>query len=185
PTFSRYGAYPMAALDDLAYRARELFEYWAHAACYLPVDLYPLLRWRMDNQVEGWARLGRKQKAFNETVYREVIERGPMTAAEISNGGRSTGSWWGWSEGKQAIEFLFRQGRIAVAGRRNFERLYDIPERVLPRSVLRAKRLSPDDAKKALIVRAARAMGVGTARDIAHYFQIDAWSDRLSVGGRH
>jgi uncharacterized protein YcaQ len=184
PTFSRYGAYPMAALDDLAYRARELFEYWAHAACYLPVDVYPLLRWRMDNQVAGWARLGRKQKAFNEAVYREVVERGPMTAAELSNGGKSTGSWWGWSEGKQAIEFLFRQGRLAVAGRRNFERLYDLPERVLPRSVLRGKRISPDDAKKALIVRAARAMGVGTARDIAQYFHIDAWWDRLSVGGR-
>ena len=77
PTFSRYGPYPMTALDDLAYRARELFEYWAHAACFLPMDLYPLLRWRMQNQVDGWTRLGRKQKAFNEAVYREVVDRGP------------------------------------------------------------------------------------------------------------
>jgi uncharacterized protein YcaQ len=174
----------MTALDELAYRARELFEYWAHAACYLPIDLYPLLRWRMENQAEGWARLGRKQKAFNEAVYREVRERGPIAASEISNGGRSTGSWWGWSEGKQAIEFLFRQGRVAVAGRRNFERLYDIPDRVLPASVLRAKSIAPTEAKKALIVRSARAMGIGTARDIAQYFQIDAWWDRLAVGGR-
>jgi uncharacterized protein YcaQ len=184
PTFSRYGAYPMTALDDLAYRARELFEYWAHAACYLPMDLYPLLRWRMDNQVEGWARLGRKQTAFNEAVYREVAERGPITAGEITNGGKSTGSWWGWSEGKQAIEFLFRQGRVAVAGRRNFERLYDVPDRVFPAAVLRAKPIAPADAKKALILRAARAMGVGTARDIAQYFQIDSWWDRLALGGR-
>src|SRR5690242_19306257 len=55
PTFSRYGAYPMSALDDLAYRTRELFEYWAHAACYLPIELYPLLRWRMQNQVLAWS----------------------------------------------------------------------------------------------------------------------------------
>ena len=184
PTFSRYGAYPMTALDDLAYRARELFEYWAHAACYLPMDLYPLLRWRMENQMDVWATLGRKQKAFNEAVYREVADRGPMTAADISNGGKSTGSWWGWSDGKHAIELLFRQGRVAVAGRRNFERLYDIPERVIPASLLRAKSVAPADAKKAIIERAARAMGVGTARDIAQYFHIDAWWDRLSVGGR-
>jgi uncharacterized protein YcaQ len=99
-------------------------------------------------------------------------------------GGRSTGPWWGWSEGKRALELLFAQGRVAVAGRRNFERLYDIPERVFPASVLQAGVPSPADAKKALIVRAARAMGVGTARDIAQYFHIDAWWDRRSVNGR-
>jgi uncharacterized protein YcaQ len=183
PTFSRYGAYSMTALDDLAYRARELFEYWAHAACYLPIDLYPLLRWRMENQVDGWARLGRTQKAFNEAVYRDVLARGPITASDITDGGKSSGSWGGWSKGRQAIEFLFRQGRVAVAGRRNFERLYDIPERVFPASIRRAKRIAPAEAKKALILRAARAMGVGTARDIAQYFHIDAWWDRVGVGG--
>jgi len=182
PTFSRYGAYSMTALDELAYRARELFEYWAHAACYLPMDLYPLLRWRMENQVAGWARLGRKQKAFNEAVYRDILARGPITASEVIDGGRSSGSWGGWSKGRQAIEFLFRQGRVAVAGRRNFERLYDIPERVFPAAIRRA-RIAPAEAKKALILRAARAMGVGTARDIAQYFHIDAWWDRVAAGG--
>lgn len=184
PTFSRYGAYPMSALDDLAHGKRELFEYWGHAACFLPIDMYPLMRWRMRGQVDAWAGLDAKRKDFIESVYREVVERGPMSAGEISMGGKSTGPWWGWSDGKQAIEFLFRQGRVAVAGRRNFERLYDLPERVLPAAVLASPTIGERDAKKELLVRAARAMGVGSAKDIAQYFHVDAWWDRLSVNGR-
>jgi uncharacterized protein YcaQ len=107
-----------------------------------------------------------------------------MSAGEVSNGGKSTGPWWGWSDGKLALEILFNQGRVAVAGRRNFERLYDLPERVLPKAVLEAPAIDPQDAKKELLVRAARAMGVGTAKDIAQYFHIDAWWDRSSVNGR-
>jgi uncharacterized protein YcaQ len=184
PTFSRYGPYPMAALDDLAHGRRELFEYWGHAACFLPIDLYPLMRWRMAGQCEAWAGASRKEKAYIETVYREVADRGPLAAGELSMGGKSTGPWWGWSDGKRAIELLFRQGRVAVAGRRNFARLYDIPERVFPESVMQGGTVAAPDAKKALIVRAARAMGIGTARDLAQYFHIDAWWDRLSVNGR-
>lgn len=184
PTFSRYGPYPSAALDDLAHGARELFEYWGHAACFLPIELYPLMQWRMETQLSAWSRLPRKKAQFIESVYREVAERGPLSAGELSNGGRSTGPWWGWSEGKEALELLFRQGRVAIAGRRQFERLYDVPERVFPPALLAAPPVAAADAKKALLLRAARAMGIGTARDIAQYFHIDAWWDRQSVAGR-
>ena len=184
PTFSRFGPYPMSALDDLAHRKRELFEYWGHAACLLPVELYPFLRWRMENQIEGWAALERKRKDFVEAVYREVAEKGPMSAGQLSNGGKSTGPWWGWSNGKLALEILFNQGRVAVAGRRHFERMYDLSERVLPKAVLEAPAVGARDGKKELLVRAARAMGVGTAKDIAQYFHVDAWWDRSSVNGR-
>ena len=184
PTFSRHGPYPMSALDDLAHGRRELFEYWGHAACFLPVELHPFMRWRMENQLAGWAALEQKRKDFIEAVYREVAEKGPMSAGEISFGGKSTGPWWGWSDGKLALEMLFNQGRVAVAGRRHFERVYDLPERVLPRAVLDARTVDAHDAKKELLVRAARAMGVGTAKDIAQYFHIDAWWDRSSVNGR-
>ena len=183
PTFSRYGAYPMSALDDLAHGAREMFEYWGHAACFLPIDLYPLMRWRMANQVEAWAGIGRKQLRFMEEVHAEVAERGALGAGELSKGGKSKGPWWGWSDGKEALELLFYQGRLAIAGRRHFERLYDLPERVLPRAVLEAAPVTPSDAKKALLVRAARAMGVGTAKDIAQYFHIDTWWDRRWAKG--
>lgn len=184
PTFSRYGPYPTAALDDLVHGRRELFEYWGHAACFLPVDLYPLLRWRMDGQSERWSGLATKRKGFIEDVYRQVAERGPLAAGELANAGKSRGPWWGWSDGKMAIEFLFRQGRLAIAGRRHFERLYDVPERVLPKEVLEAPPLEPREAKKALLARAARAMGVGTASGIAAYFHVDAWWDRQSPTGR-
>ena len=184
PTFSRYGPYPMSALDDLAHGRRELFEYWGHAACFLPMDLHPLLRWRMENQCEAWAGIRGKRKQFIDRVYAEVTERGPLSAGQLTDGGKSKGPWWGWSDGKEALELLFRMGRVAIAGRRNFERLYDIPERVFPDTVLGAAPLPAVDAKKALLVRAARAMGVGTAKDIAQYFHIDAWWDRLTANGR-
>jgi hypothetical protein len=184
PTFSRYGPYPTTALDDLVHAKRELFEYWGHAACFLPVDMYPTIRWRMDGQLEGWGGLDKQRRAFIEAVYAKVADEGPLSAGELDMGAKGTGNWWGWSDAKRAIEFLFRQGRVAIAGRRNFERLYDIPERVFRKDVLRAKPLPATDAKKELLVRAATAMGVGTARDIAMYFHIDQWWDRASVDGR-
>lgn len=184
PTFSRYGAYPTEALDHLAHGRRELFEYWGHAACFLPVEIYPLFRWRMEGQVERWAALSKRRKDCIEAVHREVMERGPLAAGELSIGGKRKGPWWGWSDGKLAMELLHGQGRVAIAGRRNFERLYDVPERVLPRSVLDAPPIPADAAKKELIVRAVRAMGVGTAKDVASYFHIDAWWDRASPNGR-
>lgn len=184
PTFSRYGPYPTSALDDLAHTRRELFEYWGHAACFLPMDVYPLMRWRMANQREGWASLSRKQRNFIEAVHQEVTERGALAAGELSRGGKSTGPWWGWSNGKEALELLFREGRVAIAGRRNFERLYDIPERVIPPELLQTPHPPAEVAKKTLLVRAAQAMGIGTAKDIAQYFHIDAWWDRLSADGR-
>ena len=183
PTFSRYGPYPMNALDELVHTKRELFEYWGHAACFLPIEMYPTMRWRMDGQLEGWGGLGKQQLKFIEAVYDEVAERGPLSAGSISIGGKGSGNWWGWSDGKRAIEFLFRQGRVAIAGRRNFERLYDIPERVFTREVLKAKPLPERQGKKELLVRAARAMGVGTARDVAMYFHVDMWWDRARADG--
>ncbi|HKY75226.1 MAG TPA: crosslink repair DNA glycosylase YcaQ family protein [Acidimicrobiia bacterium] len=184
PVFSRYGPYPTAVLDDLVHGRRELFEYWGHAACFLPIELYPYLRWRMDTQVTHWGGGEPQQQAFLEAVFAEVAERGPLPAGKIAIGGKSTGAWWGWSDAKRAVEVLFRQGRVAIAGRRNFERWYDIPERVFPPQVLHAKPVPETEAKKALLVRAARAMGVGTARDVAMYFHIDSWWDRSKVDGR-
>ena len=184
PTFSRYGAYPTKALDDLAHGRRELFEYWGHAACFLPIDLYPLMRWRMELRTEAFGWFKKPRRDFMEAVYQEVASRGPLAASEISMAGKSKGPWWGWSDGKLAVELLFRSGRLAIAGRRNFERLYDVPERVLPAQVIAAPAVEAREARKQLLVRAARAMGVGTAKDIAQYFHIDAWWDRASVNGR-
>lgn len=186
PAFSRLGPYPMKSIDSLAYDKRHFFEYWGHAACYMPMSLYPYFRWRMDAQsnADYWAKAPARAKRYVEEVYADVAERGPLTASEVKGAGKAKGNWWGWSDGKRAIETLFRLGRVAIAGRRRFERLYDVRERVIPRSALDAPVPSPDDAKKHLLVAAATARGVGTARGISDYFYIDNWWDRQQVNGK-
>ncbi len=187
PAYSRLGPYPRQTIDDLAYKRRELFEYWGHAACLMPTSLYPLFRWRMENQQNSrwWGEAKPAVKKYVESVYEHVAANGPVSAGELPNAGKSTGNWWGWSDGKRAIEVLFRLGRVLVSGRKNFARLYDLPERVIPKEFLRTDAPQADDAKKQLLVLAAKALGIGAASDIAGYFHIETWWDRTHVKGRY
>jgi uncharacterized protein len=183
PLFARLGPYPRPLLTTMVERDRELFEYWAHMASFVPVDLHPLLRWRMARAREAawsWvAQLEREHPGFVEDVFSEVAERGPITAAQLIDGGARGGKWWGWAPGKTALEFLFFAGRITSAGRSSsFERRYDLPERVLPAPVLAAPTPTPEDAHRALLLRAARSMGVGTARSLADYFRLSVPKSR-------
>jgi len=186
PLFSRLGAYDATHLDTAAYAGpqRTLFEYWGHEASLLPVALHPLLRWRMARAEQGLglyrtlAQLGRRRRAYVQAVLAEVAERGPLTASELSSGGRGRGSWWGWSEGKTALEWLFWSGQVTTAARRRFERVYDLTERVLPPTILAAPTPSEEDAHRALVGIAARALGVATARDLRDYFRLDAADTR-------
>lgn len=181
PAFARLGPYPMDTLDTLAYRQRELFEYWGHAACLLPVALYPLVRYRMHTaQVQEYLRSERG--ASMTQVYAEVAERGPIAAAELSEPGQRSGNWWGWGSGKAALEHLYDSGLVAIAGRRGFVRLYDIAERVIPRAALDTPTPSPEESMKQLICLGAKAYGVGTLGDITGYFKTDGWRDRMSAG---
>jgi uncharacterized protein YcaQ len=180
PAFARLGAYSMNALDSLAYRRRELFEYWGHAACLLPISLYPLLRHRMDKHAEPTRDHMRSEPASYITqVYTEVAQRGPLAASELSNPGKRSGNWWGWGSGKAALEHLYDAGLLAIAGRRGFVRLYDLADRVLPPSALAVPVPPREEAMKRLICLAAQAYGVGTFRDITGYFMIDGWRDRM------
>ncbi len=177
PPFSRLGAYPRALLPQMAYRDRELFEYWGHEASLLPAALHPLLRWRMARAARGEAwgglvLLARERPDYVEAVFREVEQRGPLRAGELAGERERRGSWWSWDDAKRALEFLFWAGRVAVARRDNFERLYDLPERVLPPAVLAAPAPPEDEAQRRLLMLAARSLGVGTARDLADYFRI-------------
>jgi uncharacterized protein YcaQ len=180
PGFARLGPYPMDALDVLAYRKRELFEYWGHAACLMPVALYPLVRYRMHaNETREYMRS--KRGSYMAKVYAEVAERGPISAGALEDPGkRSTGwwSWWGTGNGKASLEHLYDSGLVAIAGRRGFERLYDVAERVIPQSARDAPAPPREEAMKQLMLLAAAALGVGTLRDIAGYFYTDAWHDR-------
>jgi uncharacterized protein YcaQ len=169
PLFARLGPHSRALLPDLVERRRELFEYWAHEASFVPVELHPLLRWRMQA-----ARIQRHlPDDYVAAVLDEVRARGPIAASDLSDGGQKSGPWWGWSKGKGALERLFYTGQLTSAGRGpNFERRYDLPERVLPAAVLDAPTPPVEEAHRQLLVRAARHHGVGTARDLTDYFRI-------------
>lgn len=181
PVFSRCGAYAPELLERAAYDGtRTLFEYWGHEASFLPVELYPLLRWRMDRARNGegtWKRLRRyatSHKSLVTAALEQIRERGPLGASELTDSGKSQGSWWGWSQGKEILEWLFWIGDVTTARRRNFERLYDLTERVLPDQVRAASVPAPEDARRELMAVAARALGVATSRDLRDYFRLPA-----------
>lgn len=178
PLYSRLGPYPLALLDNAAVtRKRKVFEYWAHEASFLPVETYPLMRWRMERaergeeMYNGLAKWGRERAAYIEDIYREVVQRGPIAASALE-GQKGSGGWWGWSDAKHAFEWLFWAGRITTASRRGFERRYDLPERVLPPAILALPVPSPEDAHRELLRISARAHGVATAGDLRDYFRL-------------
>jgi uncharacterized protein len=181
PLFSRLGAYDRMLLDEAAYhpKRRTLFEYWGHEASLLRLDLQPLLRWRMERAERGegiyggLARFGRERRDFIGSMLREIAAQGPLSARELSGGGRGSGSWWGWSDGKRALEWLFWAGKVTTAARRGFERVYDLTERVLPPAIMAAPTPAREDAQRALIAIAGRALGVATERDLRDYFRFD------------
>ena len=178
PLYSRLGPYPLALLDNAAVtRKRTVFEYWAHEASFLPVETYPLMRWRMqraergEEMYLGLAKWGRERAAYIEDIYREVASRGPIAASALE-GQKGSGGWWGWSDAKYAFEWLFWAGRITTAYRRGFERFYDLPERVLPQAILDLPVPAAEDAHRELLRISARAHGVATAGDLRDYFRL-------------
>jgi len=181
PAFARLGPYRSDVIDSLAYRKRELFEYWGHAASLLPIALYPLVRYRM-HQDETRAYMQTPRGANLAKVYDEVATRGPITASDLTEPGKRVGKWWGWGEGKARLEHLYDSGIVAIAGRRGFERVYDLAERVIPRAALDAPAPPREEAMKQLICLAAKAYGVGTFTDVVGYFKTDGWHDRRPPG---
>lgn len=189
PLFSRLGSYRRELLDQLAYdgRRRALFEYWGHNCSLLPLDAYPLFRWRMERAAKGigiyrsLARLSRRKPGLIASVEREVRERGPLTAGDLADKPRSSGAWWGWSEHKQALEYLFWSGRLATAARRNFERVYDVADRVIPDRFRTLPALDAAGQQRALVEKAAAALGVATAADLRFYFALSHADGRARI----
>ncbi|MBV8489244.1 MAG: YcaQ family DNA glycosylase [Candidatus Eremiobacteraeota bacterium] len=196
PFFSRCGPYDRGLLERLAYRRpRRFFEYWAHEASFVPIELYPLLRWRMQRAADGrgtWkhvSEVGRKRKELVARVRGAFEERGAMSASDFEEG-KGTGSWWGWSDTKRAIEYLFWAGELAVVKRRtSFERVYDLTERVIPEAILDLPDPGEAAAQRELVAIASRALGPATEADLRDYFRLDAADSKLRVaelveGGR-
>jgi uncharacterized protein len=191
PVYSRVGPYPREILDDLAGHqtrparsgrrpgaARELFEYWAHQASLIPLDTQPLLRWRMARaDRESWqfvAKIAEEQPQLIENVLALVAAQGPIRGADASPEPRARGvrAMWDWSDGKNALEYLLYAGHVYASHRVNFERFYDLPERVLPQEVLSAATPHEAEAQRQLIMIAARCLGVGTEEDLGDYFRL-------------
>ena len=174
PPFSRLGPYDRTILDRLVSRDRRLYEGWSHVASLLPVEYWPLHEWRRRLHDADWHRYWDAERlAYADRVLDEVRERGPLAAGELNDPGpRRAGSWWNRSFGKQALEYHFGGGRVAVAGRRGFERLYDLAERVIPTEHFDAPAVDEYEAKRQLVVHSLRALGVGTTDDIADYFRL-------------
>jgi uncharacterized protein YcaQ len=193
PVFSRLGPYDPALLDRLAghdgggRRGRGLFEYWGHEASLIPFEFHPLLRWRMAQaDTAAWgsiARVGREQPELVEEIEQLVVENGPIRAGATGFGRPEPGpdAMWSWHDGKRVLEYLFFSGRVTAAGRVNFERLYDLPERVLPPGVLAAPAPVEADAQRELIRIAARALGVAAEPDLGDYFRLGRAASKARV----
>ncbi|MGF6091637.1 winged helix-turn-helix domain-containing protein [Pseudomonas sp. 18173] len=190
PLFSRLGHYSSDLLDQAAWsqgRRRTLFEYWGHEASLLPLSMYPLMRWRMHRASRGediyqqLARFGREQQDTIRRVLASVEEQGALGAGSLSTRQERAGPWWDWSAEKHALEWLFAAGEVTVAGRRGFERLYDLPERVIPAAILAHPVLSEGDAQRGLLRHAATALGVGTEKDLRDYFRLNLADSRLRL----
>jgi uncharacterized protein YcaQ len=189
PVFARAGHYSHDTLDQRTFgkRKRRFFEYWAHEASLLPLEFYPLLRWRMARALNGTGEhkyleeFGREQKTYVDEVRRHVRANGPIAVGELPDPGGRTGNWWGWNKGKIALEYLFHTGEVTAATRRVFERLYDLPERVLPAETLNAPAVPEAVAVRRLIALSAEAMGVASEADLRDYFRlpVDAFKKAL------
>lgn len=188
PAFSRLGPYDRQVLERLSYRRpRKLVEYWGHEASIIPIEHYPLLRWRMQRAKEGrgtWthvAEVGLQRRDLVARVRAKFESQGAMAASELGEE-KGEGGWWGWSEAKRAVEYLFWAGELAVVERRpSFERVYDLTERVIPSEILAAPRLSEQEQQRRLMVIAARALGVATESDLRDFFRLDAVDGKRRV----
>jgi uncharacterized protein len=190
PAFSRLGPYDRTLIDTAAWggrKKRRLFEYWAHEASLLPLALHPLLRWRMaraERGEVGWKGLrlfARERRGEAEALLKRIRNEGPGAASDFDERpGRS--GWWEWSDAKQALEWLFWAGYITTATRRgSFERVYDLTERVIPSEILALPTPHEKEAQRALVERAARALGVATAQELRDYFRLGPEDGRQAI----
>ena len=190
PLFSRLGRYAFADFDALAWgqgRSRRLYECWAHEASLVPGEVWAELRWRRDLARQGvgiyrqLARFAEEQPQLVAQTLAAVVERGALGAGSLAKRADQAGPWWDWSPSKLALEWLFAAGEVTVAGRRGFERLYDLPERVLPAAVLAAPAPTPAAARRALLLRSARALGVATEVQLRDYFRLSPAEARRGI----
>lgn len=173
--FSRLGAYAQQWLDEHLAEGK-LFEYWSHEACFVPIEDYGLLRHRMlDPSGMGWkyaADWHNKHREDIEKLLAHIRATGPVRSADFARESGKGNGWWDWKPEKRHLEVLFAIGQLMVAERRNFQRVYDVTERVLP-DWNDARDLPPSDVvTDELLRRTCRALGVARADWVADYYRL-------------
>ena len=189
PLFSRIGNYDRISLDKRTLEAtnRHVFECWAHEASLVPMELHPLMRWRMDRARAGngtyrsMNQFAKDEKAFMKKTVEHIRKNGPMGASSIPGSGKGEGGWWGWSKGKMTMETLFDQGLVTTHRRDKFERIYDVPERVIPSEVLNAATPSEAETFRTLISLSAQALGIATEFDLRDYFRLPIAETKTAI----
>ena len=171
--WSRLGSYEPRWLDELLAEGA-LFEYWSHAACFIPIEDYGLYRRLM---IEGGEKTRTWMRAHHEEikhVMERVNENGPVRAAEFARTDGRGGGWWEWKPEKRALEHLFAAGELMISRRENFHRVYDLRERVLANALPDWEdAIAPNgqEVRRALALKAVRALGVAVARWVPDYFR--------------
>ncbi len=172
--YARLGPVGRAAVEDAYWgEPARAFEYYAHAACILPIEAWPYFSFRR----QQLGRNIRPAHAAKPSTLREVRARlkdGPVTATDLGGARRSKAGWWDWSDAKRALETLYMRGEAICTTRLNWKRVYDLPERVVPRKLLDHEP-SPQECYRYLVRAAGKALGVGTAHDIAGYYHLLTW----------
>lgn len=183
--WSRLGNYDSQLLDNLLFddgntssdNRRRLFEYWAHAACIIPLTDYAYFLPQMRQRKEGhgtwhsrWVADPENQRML-QAVSEKVRDRGAARPADFRTGKRAPGSWWNWDDAKIALEYLYDIGELAIANRINFQRIYDVPERVLPAWVDREEPPA-EQAMKRLLEVSMRALGICTRAQVGNYLHL-------------
>ncbi len=177
PLFARLGAYDPATLDAAIFARRGRYtEYWAHEAAIIRRNDWPLWGWKRDalrerfTQKSAWVR---ENTAMLDWLLAELAQTGPMTVSDVEHDAAAErrGPWWGWSDVKEGLEYLFAFGDVVSAGRRGFSRVYALPEQV-GLAELHAEVVPRAEAQRELVLRSVRALGVGTVGDIADYHRL-------------
>jgi uncharacterized protein len=176
---ARVGAYPEPAVSRLL-RTGRIFEYWAHEACLLPVEDYPMHRWRMARYAETHPWRGNvfeREPELTARVLAEIEERGPLASRDFE--GKGHGGMWNWKPAKVVLEALYSAGRVAIAGRDGFQRLYDLPERVLPAAVLGLPTPSDEEFVRWATLRGVEARGALTESAVAEMWRLAGGAARV------
>lgn len=181
---SRIGHYPERTVSRLLKTGR-VFEYWAHEACLVPIEDYPLFKRRMEHLRERhwWGRKHEHDPELKERVLDALRTNGALPTRFFEGGGG--GGMWNWKPEKRILEDLFAAGEVVVSGRDGFQRLYDLPERVIPREQLEAPTPTEEEFRRGYALRAVRARGALTESGIAEHcrFQGGAKAMRPVVDG--